>query len=324
MAILRTCVAICDGLHRHFSDGDLVVFSAESAADMKMPRPVFAMGFLLAVCFTLATWLEPRWSQLNQAGGSGGLLKTLLGDGRRMFANHFYVKADVYFHSGYYPSLFEQAQRAAISSKHLAQEAQEEHDDHDEEEHEKSMSFLGEPQDWIERFGRHFYPSTHSHLDKPGEAREILPWLRLSAELNPARVDTYTLGAYWLRKNMNKTAEAENFLRQGLKANPNNYELLYELGLLYYESRKQPLNARNLWEAALRSWQEQDTAGNKPDGLVCDKLLAHLARVEEDLGDEAKARDYLRQEIKYSPAPEAIKQRIQELDEESKPNSVKK
>ena len=36
--------------------------------------------------------------------------QVLLGDGRKLFANHFFVKADVSFHSGYYPSIFDQAQ----------------------------------------------------------------------------------------------------------------------------------------------------------------------------------------------------------------------
>jgi hypothetical protein len=29
------------------------------------------------------------------------------------------------------------------------------HDEH-EHEHEKAMDFLGQPKDWIDRFGRHF------------------------------------------------------------------------------------------------------------------------------------------------------------------------
>jgi tetratricopeptide (TPR) repeat protein len=304
------------------------LFPAQSFADMSMPRPFLILSFLLALCFTLATWLEPRSEQAVQAAGKGGMLKTLLGDGRRMFANHFYTKADIYFHSGYYPSLFEQAQRAAMNSKHLLEEAKEHegqdgHDSHEEEEHEKAMNFLGQPQDWIDRFGRHFYPSTHSHLDKPGEAKEILPWLRLSAELDPKRVDTYTLGAYWMTKNMRKPLEAEKFLRDGLRENPTSYEILFELGLLYHENLHEPIRARNLWEVALRRWKEQDAAGEKPDEIECDKILANLARVEEEQGNLAKARDYLEQEVKYTPSPDAVKKHIEEL-KEGKPRPVGK
>jgi tetratricopeptide (TPR) repeat protein len=288
-----------------------------------MPRPALILIFLVALCFTLATWLGPHSEQESGAGDSGGLLKTILGESRRMFANHFYTKADVYFHSGYYPSLFEQAQRVQINRKHLQDEANEEHDDHNEEEHEKEMDFLGQPKDWIDRFGRHFYPSTHSHLDKPGQAKEILPWLRLSVELDPKQVDTYTLGAYWMRKNLGKPDEAAAFLREGLRANPTSYDILFELGAIYYESKHDPIRARNLWEAALRHWQEQEAAGKKPDPILCDKILANLARVEEEQGNAGKAVSYLEEQLKYSPASEGIKKHIEDL-KQKKPGQATK
>src|SRR5262249_61275028 len=69
--------------------------------------------------------------------------------------------------------------------------SEEHHDEHEEKEHEATMDFLGQPKDWIDAFSRHFYPSSHSHLDKPGEAREILPWLRVS-RASPGRSEEHT------------------------------------------------------------------------------------------------------------------------------------
>src|SRR6266478_4836489 len=83
-------------------------------------------------------------------------------------------------------------------------------------------TFLCKPRDWIDAFSRKFFPSVHTHLDEGGpqghsasagdlgqgaEVREILPWLRLSADLDPNRVETYTVTAYWLRRRMGKVAE---------------------------------------------------------------------------------------------------------------------
>jgi len=111
----------------------VAVLSEQVIANMTRPRPIFVLAFLLAVCLTAATMLEPRYLKAAQADNSGGLLKTVLGESRRLFANQFYTKADVYFHSGYYPTFFEQARRNAIMGrKHLADEAND-HDDHDEE-----------------------------------------------------------------------------------------------------------------------------------------------------------------------------------------------
>src|SRR5437588_9986821 len=95
------------------------------------------------------------------------------------------------------------------------------------EEHERKMNFLGAPRDWVERFGRHFMITEHTHL-QGGNEREILPWLRVSAELDPHRIDTYTVASYWLRSSLGKVDEAEQFLREGLRQNPGSYELWYE------------------------------------------------------------------------------------------------
>jgi tetratricopeptide (TPR) repeat protein len=188
-----------------------------------------------------------------------------------------------------------------------------EHTEEDEHDHEKEVDFLGQPRDWIDRFGRNFYQSQHSHLDKPGEAREILPWLRLSADLDPQRVETYVVAAYWLRSRLGKVDEAEQFLREGLRANPASYEILFELGKLEWENRKSPAQARNLWELALRRWHEQDAAGRKPDALICDGILANLAALEEVQGNLAQALRYLEMEVKVSPLPDVINKRITEL-----------
>src|SRR5438094_1776352 len=166
---------------------------------------------LLTAGLSLATYLEPQAPSLaGHQTQSFSLLETLMGDSRRLFATHFLLKADAYFHSGFYPSIFDQAQ--PLRESHLAEESAspdetqstsgEHTDSHraDESDH----SFLGEPRDWIDRFSRHFFPSVHTHLDeggasaaasKPGEPTkdtrsdvgEILPWLKLSAELDPNR-----------------------------------------------------------------------------------------------------------------------------------------
>ena len=106
-----------------------------------------------------------------------------------------YVKADAYYHSGYYPTIFDN--RDAFQTPHMAEDtgAVDSHNQGEEE------GFLGPPRDWIDAFGRHFIPNRHTHLDEGGptddlsssnEVREILPWLKLSADLDPDNVQTYT------------------------------------------------------------------------------------------------------------------------------------
>ncbi len=263
---------------------------------------------LLTVCFSLATLLQPRAAALDKEVGSGGVLNILLGDSRRLFANHFFVKADVYFHSGYYPSIFDQALAPTNSAHMTAQEGSAA-----EEAHEKQMDFLRPPRDCFERFGRHFLITAHTHL-QGGKEREILPWLKLSAELDPHRIDTYTVAAYWLRNPpLNKVAEAEEFLRDGLRNNPDSYEILFELGRLERENHHDNDRARNLWEIALRRWHQQQDKEENPDNFIFEQITVNLARLEEETGHFDRAITYLGDAAKVSPAPDALREQIKEL-----------
>jgi len=274
---------------------------------MKRTASGLLLLFLLLASFlSVATVLQPRALSWNKRAESGGMLKVLLGEGRRLFANHFFAKADVYFHSGYYPSIFDQAQKPK-DQRHLTSKEGSEI----AEEHEKAMDFLRPPRDWIEGFGRHFMITEHTHLEG-GNEREILPWLRLSAELDPQRVETYTVAAYWLRA-MGKMVEAEHFLREGVRANPNSYEILFELGRLQYENYHDATAARNVWELALRRWQEQESAKAKPDMFALSEISIHLARLEEEAGNLDRAIAFLELAKRASPRPQALENQIEEL-----------
>jgi tetratricopeptide (TPR) repeat protein len=271
------------------------------------PRPLFLLLLLVAVSFTLATVLQPRALAWNRRGDSGSVMAVLLGDSRRLFANQLFTKADVTFHSGYYPSIFDQAQ-APKGTKHMTSEE----GSSEAEEHERKMAFLGPPKDWIERFGRHFIITTHTHLEGQTE-REILPWLKLSADLDPQRVDTYIVAAYWLRRELGKVAEAESFLREGLRNVPNSYELLFELGQLYQDNYHDSERARNVWELALRRWREQESDKEEPDKLSLEKITLNLGRIEERAGHLEKAISYLEMASQASPDPRALQRQISEL-----------
>jgi len=275
---------------------------------VKKPAPYLILLLLGSVCFSLAAFIQPRIAAWRIRDDSGSVLKILLGDSRRMFANHFFVQADVSFHSGYYPSLFDQAQ-APKDSRHLtAREGSKE-----DEEHERKMNFLGPPTDWIERFGRHFMITEHTHLEG-GKEREVLPWLQLSAELDPQRIDTYTVAAYWLR-NLGKVKEAEDFLREGRRNNPDSYEILFELGRLYAENYHDSARARNVWDLALRKWTAQQPNKKEPDYRTLEEIALRLARLEESEGHFERSITLLKTAQKASPNPQALQQQINALQQ---------
>ena len=275
---------------------------------------ILAMGVL---SFGLAARLEPVLSSLPGRGDeSANAVGGWLGDSRRLFANHFFIKADSYFHSGYYPGIFDNGE--AFQTPHMAEDAGVVAGRNKGNEE----TFLGPPRDWIERFGRQFFPSTHTHLDEGGptgdlgkgsDVREILPWLELSAKLDSHRIETYMVTAYWLRERMGKVAEAEQFLREGLRANPDSYEILYELGRCYAESRNDPTRARNLWTAALSGWRKQESAMSEPNRFLLNQIASHLAVVEENQGDYAEALAHMEIWKTATPFPDQVQKRIDEL-----------
>ena len=194
-------------------------------------------GLLLALALATALAVGGQlllWQQ-TLAPQTGSVLALLLGESRRAFADQVFLKADGYYHQGVYPSVFDPVPTAAQT--HLAKDAEDHH-------HHDHTAPPRVHRDWIEAFGSHFHPTEHRHLDAFRDAREILPWLRLSAELDPHRVDTYTVAAYWLRERMNKVNDAEAFLRDGLRANPDSHEILFELGRLYAENNRDVPRAR--------------------------------------------------------------------------------
>jgi hypothetical protein len=285
--------------------------------------PYLMVLLMLIVCFSLAAWLEPR-IQTFQQGRSADMMSLLLGDSRRMFANHFFVKADAYFHSGFYPTIFDNQE--SFKTAHMAEDAGalKGHNQGDE------TAFMGKPHDIIERFNRYFLPSTHTHLDEGGargmkktggdlgekdggDVREILPWLRISAELDPNRIETYTVTAYWLRSRMSKVDEAEQFLREGLSANPGNPAILFELGRIFEEDRKDHDRARNVWELGVRKLDEQKSSRSEQDDFMLLQLTVHLARLEEDQGNLPRALHWLERNKPVSPAPDVIEKQIEEL-----------
>jgi tetratricopeptide (TPR) repeat protein len=263
------------------------------------------------ICFSIATVIEP-WYQHRawEAERGQSMMEVILGESRRLFANHFYVKADVYFHSGYYPSVFDES---ALNETHHLEEAAIDHSSHgaDDDHKDELPALVGVPKDCIYQFGEYFKPSRHIHLNKSTQARELIPWLKLAAELDPHRIETYTVAAYWLRSQMKKNDEAAAFLREGWSVNPDSYEILFELGLTYWQGKGDALRARNVWELALRKWQLRNPAGG--EDRYNEKILLHLAKLEEQAQRWEQSLRYFQALKAASPHPEVIQKFIDEI-----------
>jgi hypothetical protein len=169
------------------------------------------------------------------------------------------------------------------------------------------------PNDWIARLGEYLKPDRHVHLEEGEEVREILPWLRIAADLDPHKPETYTVAAYWLRTVLKKTQEAEDFLREGWRANPNSYEILFELGRVFEEYRQDPSRARNLWELAWRKWQQHASPNSPDDQFIGSEILGRLAQLETRQQNWARAIEHFTALLPLSSDPKAVQAWIDEL-----------
>ncbi len=147
---------------------------------------------------------------------------------------------------------------------------------------------------------------------------EILPWLKLSTELDPKRVETYTVTAYWLRR-MGKIDESEEELREGLRENPGNPQLLFDLGRLFFQSRDNPVNARNVWEAGLRNLAGLPDKESDQNRFIAEQILAALANLEEQAHNTNAALGWLERLKKVSPAPQSVQRWMDGLKGQKNP-----
>ncbi len=286
---------------------------------MNSPRTYWLLlAALLVFSFGLAADLQPRFTAWPGSRADGDVFKILLGDSRRLFANEFYVKADAYYHSGFYPTIFDNNE--AFKTAHMAEDTGAVRSkNHGEEE-----NFMGPPRDWIDAFGRHFFPDRHTHLDEGGpnddlssssEVREILPWLKLSTDLDPQNVQNYTVTAYWLRERMHRADEAHEVLLEGLRQNPGSCDILYELGRLYAESNHDTNRAENVWNAAARNWQpvkgtdDEVTANN----FIYEQITTKLGETERDAGHWQQAIAWFEKAKTVSRTPGALQDDINEI-----------
>ena len=283
---------------------------------------------LFLFCFNLSAYLQSQFKSIESTRQqSNNFFKLILGDSSRIFANSSYTEADVYYHSGYYPTIFDNNQ--AFETPHMAEDtgAVASHNSGEE------TSFMGPPRDWLDAFGRHFMPNRHTHLDEGGPAddlssnskvAEILPWLKLSSKLDPENIQTYLVMSFWLRNNLNQPREAEQILHEGLRYNPGNPQLLYELGRIYFDNYKNPARARTIYEAALRSWAQEKPGvpqserlklsnENFDDRYVFEQLQVHLAQLEGSQTNLDAAIYHLKQAQLAAPDPAALQKMIDEL-----------
>lgn len=259
-----------------------------------------AVYFLLPAIFYLSYTLDHDPGFLKHR--SGDLLYQLIGGAQEVVGDTFFMKADSYFHGG-------------ASRSFSAEEEQHFHETekHSQENHEEATAV--ESSDWIATVNRQVRVTQHRHLTE-SEIKEILPFLNLSVKLDPYNVEAILATAYWLEKHLNKTDEALEVLKQGLKSNPTSWQMNYRMGLIYFKTKGLAAQSTQYFEEALRQMEDPGSPEAAEPAYFLAEAYAAQNRNEEALPAYQKALTLFTDQ-KSVAIKQIIRDKIRQISRES-------
>lgn len=123
------------------------------------------------------------------------------------------------------------------------------------------------------------------------EGKQTLPILRLITWLDPQFTKAYDFGGYFLAINLKKPREGITFLQEGIKNNPDNYDLHQGLAFIYFELKNYDMaikyaeKAYNIEKSIIineiKTEDTEDTIKNKLINAL--RLMGHSYRKKGDL-----------------------------------------
>ena len=277
---------------------------------------------LAAICF----YLVPRIDNFSYSFiKSKGILERdvffrTLGEAKDLVSDLSYLKADEYYHGGV-KHKDSQPHLCVFSEKEIQigkQEVEHEHKEEETERPECLHEVIREKEierkkiskfNILSRIGERLYIHQHRHLHGK-EEREIIPWLYYSVKLNPHNVKAYVIGGYWIGSRLGRVDEALKFLNEGLKHNPDTWEIYSEVGSLYFHQKQDYQQAIKFFSKAV-SFMTDDNSDEHDKSHAFTFLAASYDRT----GNLDKAIEYYRKDVELFPKHRGFKRRLKELEE---------
>ncbi len=139
-----------------------------------------------------------------------------------------------------------------------------------------------------------------------GEYEAVLPLVRLVTWLDPHQIDVYSTGAWQLDYNLVDSHErsdrryipaAISLLKEGIRNNPDIYDLYFDLGWMHYMQKLKEYEGGAYWiaEATKHGAKDPNTGEDQPRPSFVDRMLAHayekrgLIRVPDHMIDRDKS-----------------------------------
>ena len=205
---------------------------------------VLASVMALTVIAGTAARIDRYWAQTHSADQtlqSGDIVYRMLGELREIVSAGFLLKADEYFHGGTRHPAGEDCRHEPAGSEG--------------EDHARHAAGVDDHpaggRDFWERLHTAIYERPVHHVEGPRLA-ELLPWFYLATRIDSHNVNAYVLGGYWLSITMQKPEEAIVFLQEGLRYNPDAWQIYSQLGDTYFIVQHDYAKA---WEPFRRAYE---------------------------------------------------------------------
>ncbi len=276
----------------------------------------------LAVVALVASQV-PKASELPQVGGEDPVA-VLFGDMRTMIGREMIAKADEYFHGGvtglHHHDEFEHHEHGGDSGEqdegheHEHGEGQEgdhlhEHpEDHDDE---AGLSYVAIADPWRFITDQVKPPRVERHLQ--GETtRELLPWLWAAMRIAGDDIQAYQNAAYVLDALYGQPEKSLEVYRLGIRKNPSNPELEFNIGELLYVHFKRIDEAEAHFRAAREKARALDT---EEVALVRLRALDFLGALAAKRGDKEELASCLKEAESLQPSHVVTRHLRRLLDE---------
>ena len=230
--------------------------------------------------------IDRRYSLYNETD----FFSSLIAGSKKFVAHECWIQADVYLHRGLVHE-YDGEHDDEHEFFHDSHEEAHHHHDHDvaHNHNGEECPFCGhhhhkdvKPNAFVP-YNRGDFTNT-KHKTKFDD-KELLPWLRLTAYMDPHLTKAYAVGGHWLAWRLGKAEEAIEFLEEGLENNPGAPDILAELGLVYFDANGD-LGTRNL-EKALEAFNAAMKTEVKPLRRI--ELLTYRSECHNALGQYEKA-----------------------------------
>ena len=89
---------------------------------------------------------------------------------------------------------------------------------------------------FVGRLEREVKPWRAQHKEEHANGADLVPWYRVATLADPHNIRCYLMGAWWLASEQGgrKYAQAEQFVREGLSNNPEDFQLHVMLGQMLH------------------------------------------------------------------------------------------